>query len=127
MTRQSTLEARIDEYWDWIAVALFLLITVDLLTSMFATAAVGLAAETNPVMAHLIAGPVTVLVAANLGVVIASVLVFRGITATVRATPPAVRPYYRLWVEVWLGGLVAAGLAVYANNIAVIILGQSLF
>ncbi len=39
-----------EEYWDWVAVALFLLVTVDMLTTMFAAAALGPVAEANPLM-----------------------------------------------------------------------------
>lgn len=41
-------------------------------------------------------------------------------------TPARVRPYYGLLIEAWLGLLVAAGLALFANNLSVIVLGESL-
>ncbi|MEZ3142767.1 hypothetical protein [Halobaculum sp. MBLA0143] len=120
------LTARVGEYWDWIAVALFLLTTVDLLTTLLAAAAVGVAYEGNPLVRWLLRRSLPALVAVNLLAVAAGAVGFRAVVATLRRTPPRIRPYYALVVEVWLGLLVAAGLSVFANNVSVILLGRSL-
>ncbi|WP_435125162.1 hypothetical protein [Halobaculum sp. D14] len=117
---------RIEEYWGWATVALFLLITVDMLTTMYAAAVVGADAESNPVTAWLLAQPVWLLVGVNLAAVVLAAVVFHGLMETYRVTPPRVRPYFALLIEAWLGGLVAAGLVVFANNLSVIVLGESL-
>lgn len=118
--------ARVREYWDWFSVALFLLVTVDLLTTMAATASYGPAAEANPVMRWLLLrGPVAVTVV-NLGVVVLAAYAFSGVVETVRRAPEPVDTYLEYAVEVWLGALVAIGLLVVANNLSVIVQGQSL-
>lgn len=117
---------RVEEYWEWAAVALFLLVSVDLLTTMYAAAVVGPEAEANPLMRWALGQPLPVLVGVNLGAVVLAAVVFRGLMETYRLTPARVRPYYGLLIEVWLGLLVAAGLALFANNLSVIVLGESL-
>ncbi|MDZ7700936.1 MAG: DUF5658 family protein [Halobacteriales archaeon] len=121
-----TLDERIEEYWGWIAAALFLLITVDLLTTLYAAAVVGIYAEANPVTRWLVArGPVA-LVAVNLAAVGLVGLLFYGLMELVRVTPDRLRGPFMWLIELWLGVLLAAGLAVFANNLAVIVTGRSL-
>ncbi|UIO99114.1 hypothetical protein Hbl1158_11290 [Halobaculum sp. CBA1158] len=124
--REGSVAERVEEYWGWATAALFLLVTVDLLTTMYAAAAVGSAAEANPLIRWALGRPLSVLVAVNLGAVVLAALVFRGLMETYRLTPARVRPYYALVIEAWLGALVAVGLAVFANNLSVIVLGESL-
>ena len=124
--RHRAIAARVEEYWAWAAAALFLLVTVDLLTTMYAAAAVGRAAEANPLVRWALGRPLPVLVGLNLAAVVLAALVFHGVVETYRVTPPRVRPYYGLVIEAWLGLLVASGLAIYANNLAVIVHGASL-
>lgn len=120
------LEERIEEYWGWVAVALFLLVSLDLLTSLYAAADVGVAAESNPVMAWIIASPLPVILAVHLGVVVLAVGFFYGLMEMLRATPAPYHVPFAVGVELWLGGLVAVGLWIFANNLSVIVLGQSL-
>jgi hypothetical protein len=120
------LEPRITEYWSWVAVALYLLVTVDLLTTLYAAAAVGTEAEANPLVAWLIAQPVSVLVTVNLTTVVLVAAFFYGVMEMLRATPPRARPYFAGVIELWLGGLIAVGLFVFANNLSVIVLGRGL-
>ncbi|MFC7137234.1 hypothetical protein [Halobaculum litoreum] len=124
--RHASIADRVEEYWEWAAVALFLLVTVDLLTTMYAAAAVGRAAEANPLVRWALGRPLAVLVGINLAAVVLASVVFHGVIETYRVTPVRVRPYYGLVIEAWLGLLVASGLAIYANNLAVIVLGASL-
>ena len=120
------LADRIDEYWEWVAVALFLLTTVDVLTTLGAAATVGVDGEANPFVRWLLRRSLPALIAVNLLAVVAGTVGFRGVVATLRRTPPWLRPYYAVVVEAWLGLLVAAGLAVFANNLAVIVFGEGL-
>ncbi len=122
----SVLTERVEEYWEWLAVALYLLTAVDLLTTLYAAAVVGVGYEQNPLVRWLLGRSVAALVGVNLVVVVAAAVGFRGVVATLERTPPRLRPYYTLVIEVWLGLLVAAGLGVFANNLSVIVLGQSL-
>ncbi|SHH22675.1 hypothetical protein [Halobaculum gomorrense] len=124
--RSSSIAERVEEYWAWATAALFLLVTVDLLTTIYAAAVVGPSAEANPLVRWALGRPLSVLVGVNLGAVVLAAVVFRGLMETYRSTPARIRPYYGLLIEAWLGLLVAAGLALFANNLSVIVLGESL-
>lgn len=117
---------RHEEYWDWLSVALFLLVTVDLLTTFGAAARFGVGAEANPLVAALLAGPLWVLVAVNLVAVVVAATGFAGLLDLLRRTPPRLRSGFALTVELWLGLLVAGGLLVFANNLTVVVHGVSL-
>lgn len=124
--RARPFDDRIDEYWEWFSVALFLLVTVDLLTTIGAMLEYGPAAEANPLMAWLLGQDPVVVVVVNLWVVVVAVVAFSGILETVRRSPAPYGTYMEYALELWLGGLVAMGLLVFANNLAVIVIGQSL-
>ncbi|MEF8855929.1 MAG: DUF5658 family protein [Haloplanus sp.] len=119
-------DARIEEYWDWIAVALFLLLAVDLLTTLAAARLVGASAESNPLMRWLLGRNILVVIGAHLAVVVLVTGCFRLLTDRLRRMSPPANYYFALAIEVWLGVLVAVGLGVFANNLAVIVLGGSL-
>lgn len=119
-------EPRIREYWSWIAVALFLLVTVDLLTSLYAAAAVGVGAESNPLMRWLLGQSVPVVVGVNVLAVVLVAVAFAGVMRMLRLTPAPYDRYFAFGIELWLGLLLAAGLFVFANNLSVVVLGDSL-
>jgi hypothetical protein len=123
----SELRDRVEEYWEWAAVALFLLTTVDVLTTLGAAAAVGVGGEANPFVRWLLRRSVPGVVAVNLLAVVVGALGFRGVVATLWRTPPWLRPYYAVVVEAWLGLLVVAGLAVFTINLVVIVFGGRLW
>jgi hypothetical protein len=127
MSDHEAVQERVTEYWEWVAVALFLLLSVDLLTSLYAAAAVGVEAEANPLMAYLISQSLPVLLGVHLGVTVVAVGFFYGLMRTYKATPAQYRRSYGFLIEFWLGLLLAVGLGVFANNVSVIILGQGLF
>ncbi|MFB6195873.1 MAG: hypothetical protein ABEI80_06855 [Haloplanus sp.] len=124
--RESISESRIEEYWDWVAVALFLLLSVDLLTTLAAARVVGVAAESNPVMRWLLHRTVLTMIVAHLFVTVTVTGFFRLLVGRLRRTQPPVDRYFALLIEAWLGILVAVGLLTFANNLAVIVLGDSL-
>lgn len=126
MTEQEAVARRVTEYWEWVAVALFLLLSVDLLTSLYAAAVVGVGAEANPVMAYLLRQPVSVLVGVHLVVAVLAVAFFYALMRTYVATPAPLRRAYGYLIEAWLGLLLAVGLWVFANNVSVIVLGAGL-
>jgi len=88
------LADRIDEYWEWVAVALFLLTAVDVLTTLGAAAVVGVGGEANPFVRWLLRRSLPALIAVNLLAVVAGTVGFRGVVVTLRRTPPWLRPYY---------------------------------
>lgn len=116
-------ESRTEEYWDWVAVGLFLLVTVDLLTSLYAVEAVGVVHESNPVMRFLLSRSVVVAVVAHIGVV---VLVSYFFYALFEVMSPSDGRGTRAILELYIAVFVAAGLFVFANNLAVVVLGGSL-
>lgn len=116
----------VEEYWSWIAVALFLLVTVDMLTTIFAAATLGTAAESNPLMAWALRQGVVVLVVANVAAVVLVVAFFYAMLEMLERSPPRLRTPFALAIEVYLGLLVVAGLVVFANNLSAIVLGRSL-
>ncbi|MEF8783693.1 MAG: hypothetical protein V5A39_08905 [Haloarculaceae archaeon] len=118
--------SRIEEYWDWFAVALFLLVTVDLLTTIGATLKYGLGAEINPVIIWLFRQGLLVLVVAHLGVTVLAVSAFAGLIRTIKRVSSPYDIYLEYAAEVWLGLLLLAGFVVFANNLSVIVLGRSL-
>lgn len=120
------LEAWVDEYWGWAAVSLFLLLSVDLLMTLYAAADVGIAHESNPVMQWLLTQSLVVLVGLHLTVVVVAATLFYGLAELVREAPVRRRRSLRLGIEVFLGLLVATGLFVFANNLTVIVHGSSL-
>jgi len=119
-------DRQVEEYWDWVAVALFLLLAVDLLTTLAAARLVGVGAERNPLMRWLLGRDIAVVVGAHLVVVVVVTGFFRHLVERLRRTPEPVDRYFAFAIEVWLGTLVAVGLGVFANNLAVIVLGESL-
>ena len=127
MTDHDAVQQRVTEYWEWVAVALFLLLSVDLLTSMYAAAVVGIDAEANPLMEYLLQQPLEILLGVHLGVTVLAVGFFYGLMRTYVATPVEYRRPYGYLIELWLGLLLAVGLSVFANNLSVIVLGAGLF
>jgi hypothetical protein len=114
------------EYWNWTGVALYLLLPVDLLTTLYAAAVHGVMAEANPyVRSALEYGPGR-LVALNLLVLCVSVTLVAAYLRLLRRSSGVEAWVMARSFEVWLGSLIAGGLFVFANNLAVIVLGGSL-
>jgi hypothetical protein len=126
MTDAGVSSARIQEYWSWIAVSLFLLISVDMLTTIFAAAALGSDAEANPLMRWALEQGVGTLVAVNLAAVVLAVGFFYALLELLAQTPARYQRGFALLVEVYLGILLFAGLGVLANNLSAVILGASI-
>ena len=110
----------------WLAVAMFVLITVDMITTMYAAWYVGPAAEANPLMRWALhQGLVTVMVV-NLAATVIAVGGFTILMKLLRQTEPPWDRYVAVGVEAWLGLLIAGGLFVFANNLVLIFNGYSL-
>ena len=118
--------APIEEYWDWFAVALFLLITVDLITTIYAAWAVGLQAERNPLIRWALTEGMVTVVIVNITATVVAVGGFYLLLEFVGAAKPPFDRYLALGVEIWLGSIIAIGLVIFANNLYVIFHGYSL-
>ena len=116
----------VEEFWDWVAVALFLLISVDLLTTIFAVKVVGISFESNPVMRSLLVKSTPVIIGVHLAAVLLAVLFFYGLKTVLVQAPPKYKKTIKVLTELYLGLLVGVGLFVLANNLSVIVLGGSL-
>lgn len=117
----------IAEYWDWLSVVLFLLLTVDMLTTFAAATVVGVEAESNPFMEWALGEGVWTVLVINLLALLVTAALFALLTGRIEVTPAPVDRYVGYLVEVWLGVLLALGLAVFANNLSVIVFRTSLF
>lgn len=126
MGRGAGLDAREDEYWDWLTAVLFLLVTVDMVTTVYAVHAVGLAAEANPLVRWAVASGPVAFAALNVAAVVVVAALFDRVVARLRRTPAPLDRYLATGIEAWLGVLLAAGLLVFANNLLVVVHGWSL-
>ncbi|WP_153952205.1 hypothetical protein [Halosegnis longus] len=115
-----------DDYWSWVAVVLFLLIPVDLLTTAGAATLYGAQAETNPLMRWLLTRRFATIVAVHLVVLVAVVVSFRAMILLLEATDERYQRAFAYGIEAFVGLLLLAGLVVFANNLSVIVLGESL-
>lgn len=117
---------RLEEYWDWFALALFVLITVDMITTMYAGWYAGPGAEANPVRRWALGQGIAVLTAVNLLATVVAVGFFYLLLESLKAVEPPYDRFVGVCLEAWLGLLIAAGLFVFANNLFVIVHGRSL-
>lgn len=97
-----------------------------MITTAYAAHLVGTHAEANPLIRWTLDTGVLAFTLANLLAVVLVTLLFDRVIRAVRTTPTPYDRYATLGIEVWLGGIIALGLFVFANNIAVIIHAQSL-
>lgn len=118
---------RLEEYWSWVAVALFLLLTVDLLTTIFASAEIGASGEANPVVRWALESGPAYLIGVNLLALVILGLLFYGLIRLSREAPEPYDDMVALSFEIWIGLLVAVGLLVFANNLLVIVYHRDLF
>lgn len=118
---------RLEEYWSWVAVALFLLLAVDLLTTIFAAGVVGTRAEANIIVRWGLEQGPAYLIAINLGALVLLAVLFYGLIRLSREAPEPFDDIIALSFEIWIGLLVAVGLLVFANNLLVIFFHRDLF
>lgn len=124
--RSDRSETRVREYWSWFAIALFLLLTVDVLTSIGAALRTDLDAEVNPFMRWLLGQDLVTIVAIHLGVLVVAVGGFWAILFLLDRTRAPVDRYFAVVLEAWVALLVALGLFLFANNMSVIVFRRSL-
>lgn len=126
MSSHPLARRQIDVYWRWFAAGLFLLLPVDLLTTYGAAAQYGLTYEINPLMRWLLPQGILVIIVVHLGLVVVSAVGFWGILVAIERTPPPLRRPLVYGLEAWLALLIVAGVLVVMNNLAVIVVGESL-
>ena len=119
-------EERFSQLWDWISVALFVLVPVDMLTTMYAAHRFGVASEINPVMRWALSNGLATVVILNLLALIIVVLLFHALVWVLNELRSPWQVPVTLLAETWLGLLIAVGLGIFANNLSVIVFGQSL-
>lgn len=118
---------RLEEYWSWVAVALFLLLTVDLLTTIFAAGVIGAHAEVNPIVRWAWGKGLPYLIGVNLLALVLLVVLFYGLIRLTREAQPPYDYVIAVSFEVWVGLLIAGGLLIFANNLTVIVFRQDIF
>lgn len=124
MTASSTahrLDAHIRRWWHLFAVALFLLVPLDLLTTLLVVAEHGTVVEANPLMRWLLNQGLVVVTAVNLAVVVLVVALFHAAVHQIRQTPPAYHRPIALIVNAWVGVLLVAGTVLVTNNLAALV------
>lgn len=115
------LDQSVRRWWRWFTVALLLLIPLDLLTTLIAVAEHGTAVEANPIVRWLLQQGLLAIVVVNLVVGILAVTLFHvAMEQFRRAAPSTPRPFV-LFVNLWIGVLVATGAGVAVNNLLVIV------
>lgn len=124
-----------EEYWSWFASALFLLITVDLITTFGAAARFGTDGEYNQFMAFLIESSTGTIIAAHLLIIILASSFFYALLEILDSndqvlsdTPSPNIPYPNtLLLDSFIAVLYSYGLFIFANNLYIIFNSQSLF
>jgi len=91
LPEQQAVERRLAEYWRWVALALFLLVTLDLLTSLYAAAVVGLSHESNPLIAWVLGQSLPVIVGVHVAAATLATVLFAGIFELIRRTTPTLQ------------------------------------
>lgn len=120
------MDARVSEYWDWIAIGLFMFTTVDMVTTVFAARVVGVGAEANPLIEWTLIHGAGAFAAVNLLALLLIVGLFWGVVRMLERTPVPYDRYFAVAIELWIGGVLTIGFLVFANNLAVIFFRESL-
>lgn len=122
MTEPATqMERHVQRWWLWFGVAIFLLIPMDLLTTLLAVRQYGIAVEANPIMRWLLGKGLFVVTVVNLVVAGLVIFLFHVAIARIRQVPPSHRSTLIYVVNGWIGLLVVAGVVLVTNNLLVIV------
>lgn len=106
--------------------ALFVLITVDMITTIYAAWYVGPASEANPLMRWALGQGMITVTLVNLLATVVAVGGFYLLMQALQATESPYDRYVALGVEAWLGVIISGGLFIFANNLYVIFHGRML-
>lgn len=114
------MDDRVESWWGWFTMALYLLIPVDLLTTIVAVAQHGPTVEANPVMRWLLRQGLLEATLVNLLVVVVVVVLFDAAIDAVQRSPSSYRDWLANGVTLWVGCVFGAGLLLTVNNLLVI-------
>ena len=109
----------LNEYWEWVCSALFVLVPLDLLTTVYATVSVGLEHEANPFMIWLLGQSTPVIAAVHLLVVV----LVAGIFELYYRLSQRSEQYGEMMLQaakVYLALLTTVGLVVFGNNLLIV-------
>lgn len=126
MTNHESLPPLLSTYWRYVTATLFLLIPVDMLTTLYASYVYGPSAEANPVMRWALQQGVGAVVGLNIVALALAALIFYGLRELIARSEPPYNHIIGRATEVWLAFLIAGGLFVFANNLLVIVAQVSL-
>lgn len=116
------------EYWSWFAWTIFLVVPVDLLLTTFVVETRGIEGEINPIMHILFGKGVVYIILSHILVIIIASLGFVLLLETLDTSPrilsthsPTIRPYASIVLDIWLALILSVGLAIFANNLLVLL------
>lgn len=115
------MDDQVDRWWFWFAIALFLLIPLDLFTTLLAVERYGTGIEANPLMRWLLQQGLFAVTVVNLAVVGFAVYLFQAAIGRIQRVPPRYRPLVAHAVTAWIGFLILAGVVLITNNLLVLI------
>ena len=116
-----TLDRHIDQWWVLFTVALFLLLPLDLLTTLAAVSQYGLVVEANPIKRWILEQGILAVTVVNLFVLVAVVLLFDWALGIFRRTSPEHQAKLVLVTHIWMVLLLVAGIVVVTNNALVVL------
>jgi hypothetical protein len=122
---QQQVQRRLNEYWYWFGLLLFLYISVDMALTMWAASAVGAEGEANPLMRWALSEGPAMLVLLNTVIATAGIFFQRLLHGLLRSTDSDQQPLFALAIEFWLGIFIAGALLLAANNLSIIFFGEN--
>lgn len=123
--QSARLDTRLAENWEWFAGCLFIHIPLDMLSTFVALTS-GMGTEINPLIHWGLQEGLFTVAGIYLVAGVSTVPLFTGVIQSVRSCPPRIQWKYELLVETWLGGLLALGLGVFANNLLIALFDRAL-
>lgn len=121
MSEHVELDRYVDTWWLWFASALFLLLPLDLLTTIVAVSQHGTAVEANPITRLLLERGLVSLTVVNLFVAGLAVYLFYHAIERFRQSSAASRRLSIPVVTAWLAVLNVAGVVLVVNNLSAIV------
>lgn len=121
MSTAVDLDRYVPTWWVLFGAALFLLIPLDLLTTYAAVSKHGMVVEANPLMRYLLGQGLAVVTLVNIVVVAVVTGLFQLALTRIRRAPETSQRALMHTVNLWVGVLLLAGIALVTNNLLVVI------
>lgn len=116
------------EYWSWFAWVTYLLISVDLLMTSLATDLYGIEGELNPIVTEIFNAGLGFIIVSHLVAVIFCSLCFLVVlecfdesSSIISDSSEYIRESPAFVLDVWIGVVFGIGIAIFANNLLVIV------